>query len=69
MKAFLSHITDATVDTFATCGFNFRMRKYAQCGPRLMAMQFIAELTFQLCSGPDLLHADTFLTEIIFIAE
>jgi len=24
-----------TVDTFATCGFNVRMRKYAQCGPRL----------------------------------
>jgi len=25
----------ATVDTFATCDFNFRIRKYAQCGPRL----------------------------------
>jgi len=24
-----------TVDTFATCGFNVRLRKYAQCGPRL----------------------------------
>jgi len=24
-----------TVDTFATCDFNFRMQKYAQCGPRL----------------------------------
>jgi len=24
-----------TVDTFATLDFNFRMRKYAQCGPRL----------------------------------
>jgi len=24
-----------STDTFATCGFNFRMRKYAQCGPRL----------------------------------
>jgi len=24
-----------TVDTFATCDFNFRMRKYASCGPRL----------------------------------
>jgi len=24
-----------TVDTFATCDFNFRMRKTAQCGPRL----------------------------------
>jgi len=24
-----------TVDTFATRDFNFRMRKYAQCGPRL----------------------------------
>jgi len=24
-----------TVDTFAPCDFNFRMRKYAQCGPRL----------------------------------
>jgi len=24
-----------TVDTFSTCGLNFRMRKYAQCGPRL----------------------------------
>jgi len=31
----ISRITDATVDAFATCGFNFRMRKYAQCGPRL----------------------------------
>jgi len=31
----VSRITDATVDAFATCGFNFRMRKYAQCGPRL----------------------------------
>jgi len=31
----LSRITDATVNTFATCGFNFRMRKYTQCGPRL----------------------------------
>jgi len=28
-------ITDATVDTFATCDFNFRMQKYALCGPRL----------------------------------
>jgi len=27
-----------TVDTFATCDFNFRMRKYAQCGPRLILM-------------------------------
>jgi len=32
---YLSRITDATVDAFATAGFNFRMRKYAQCGPRL----------------------------------
>jgi len=24
------------VDTFATRDFNFRMRKYAQCGPRLI---------------------------------
>jgi len=23
------------VDTFATCDFNFRMRKYAQYGPKL----------------------------------
>jgi len=23
------------VDTFATCALNVRMRKYAQCGPRL----------------------------------
>jgi len=23
------------VDTFATCDFNFHMRKYTQCGPRL----------------------------------
>jgi len=23
------------MDTFATCDFNFRLRKYAQCGPRL----------------------------------
>jgi len=30
-KIFSTH----TVDTFATCGFNVRMRKYAQCGPRL----------------------------------
>jgi len=35
MKIYLSRITDATVDTFATCDFNFRMRKYIQCGPRL----------------------------------
>jgi len=28
-----------TVDTFATCGLNVRMRKYAQCGPRLSLMQ------------------------------
>jgi len=32
-KVFSTH----TVDTFATCGFNVRMRKYAQCGPRLTA--------------------------------
>jgi len=32
---YLSRITDATVDAFASCGFNIRMRKYAQCGPRL----------------------------------
>jgi len=32
---YLSRITDATVDAFATCGFNVRMRKYASCGPRL----------------------------------
>jgi len=32
---YLSHITDATVDAFATCGCNVRMRKYASCGPRL----------------------------------
>jgi len=25
-----------TVDTFATCDFNVRMRKYASCGPRLI---------------------------------
>jgi len=30
-----SRITDATVDAFATCGFNVRMRNYASCGPRL----------------------------------
>jgi len=24
----------ATVDTFSTSGLNYRMRKYAQCGPR-----------------------------------
>jgi len=34
---YLSRITDATVDDFASCGFNVRMRKYAQCGPRLIA--------------------------------
>jgi len=28
-----------TVDTFATCDFNLRMRKYAQCGPRLSVLQ------------------------------
>jgi len=33
---YLSRITDATVDAFATCGFNARMRKYASCGPRLI---------------------------------
>jgi len=32
---YLSRITDATVDAFATCGFNVRMQKYASCGPRL----------------------------------
>jgi len=32
---YLSRITDATVDAFAICGFNVRMRKYASCGPRL----------------------------------
>jgi len=32
---YLSRITDATVDAFATRGFNVRMRKTAQCGPRL----------------------------------
>jgi len=32
---YLSRITDATVDAFATCGFNGHMRKYASCGPRL----------------------------------
>jgi len=32
---YLSRITDATVDTFATCDFKIRMRKTAQCGPRL----------------------------------
>jgi len=35
---FLSRITDATVDAFAACGFNVRMQKYAQCGPRLKAI-------------------------------
>jgi len=35
---YLSRITDATVDAFATCGFNVRMRKTAQCGPRLTVM-------------------------------
>jgi len=34
---YLSRITDATVDAFATWGFNVRMRKYASCGPRLTA--------------------------------
>jgi len=28
-----------TVDTFANRGFNFCMRKYAQCGPRPSAAQ------------------------------
>jgi len=32
---------DATVDTFATCGFNVRMRKYASCGPRLISQERI----------------------------
>jgi len=36
---YLSRITDATVDAFDTCGFNVRMRKYAQCGPRLSLQQ------------------------------
>ena len=39
---YLSRITDATVDAFATCGFNFRMRKYAQCGPRLRDIEYCA---------------------------
>jgi len=34
-----------TVDTFATCGFNVRMRKYAQCGPRLTVFTSQAWLT------------------------
>jgi len=33
-----------TVDTFATCDFNFRMRKYAQCGPRLIALVFVVSV-------------------------
>jgi len=39
---YLSHkarITDATVDAFATCGFNVLMRKYALCDPRLSIME------------------------------
>jgi len=32
-------ITDATVDAFAACGFNVRIRKYASCGPRLKQQQ------------------------------
>jgi len=34
---YLSRITDATVDAFASRGFNARIRKHAQCGPRLNA--------------------------------
>jgi len=32
-----------TVDTFATCGFSVRMRKYAQCGPRLTLTLTLSE--------------------------
>jgi len=39
MKAlFITH-HHTTVDTFDTCGFSVRMRKYAQCGPRLNLSQ------------------------------
>jgi len=42
---YLSRITDATVDAFATCVFNVRMRKYASCGPRHTLMLFF---TFEI---------------------
>jgi len=32
-------IYPTTVETFSTCGLNCRMRKYAQCGPRLTGMK------------------------------
>jgi len=36
LQMFSQHVfSTRTVDTFATCGLNVRMRKYAQCGPRL----------------------------------
>jgi len=44
---YLSRITDATVDAFATCGFNVRMRKYASCGPRLTWL----DSSFMQCSA------------------
>jgi len=47
LKLYLSRITDATVDTSATCDFNFRIRKYAQCGPRLIA--FILTYYLAVC--------------------
>jgi len=37
-KIFALAVQHATVDAFATCGFNVRMRKYALCGPRLILL-------------------------------
>jgi len=42
------------VNTFSICGLNFRMQKYAQCGPRLTKNHFFQGLlagmvTINLC--------------------
>jgi len=40
----------ATVDTFATCDFNFRMRKYAPCVPRLTVIKYNGSNTTEISS-------------------
>jgi len=39
------------VHTFATCDFNFRMRKYAPCGPRLSVDYFSFIYEYKINSG------------------
>jgi len=47
-----------TVDTFSTCSANFRLRKYAPCGPTLIALSDSRPSTF---AGHDRDLADAFL--------